>query len=265
MSEPALTVPTVLITGAANRLGACMARRFAENGWHVVIHYRSSADAAQALAASLPSAETVQADLAERGAAEAMIGSLAERHPDWRALVNSGAVFEYDDARGVDPAIFTRAMQTNAAGPVLLAQAFLARARAHGGRRVINVLDQKLWNPNPDFFSYSMSKAALGIATRMLAMEHDTGQDRIYGLAPGAMLPSHDQQADEHQTSGRMNLLQRLTRPEELADAAIFLAEGHLASGETICVDSGQHLLSQPRDVLFMAREQGDAAGAAGT
>ncbi len=112
-------------------------------------------------------------------------------------------------------------------------------ARALGGRRVINVLDQKLWNPNPDFFSYSMSKAALGMATRMMAMEHGDSPDRIYGLAPGAMLPSHDQQADEHQTSGRMNLLQRLTDPGELADAAVFLAEGHLASGETICVDFG--------------------------
>ena len=261
MSEPALiTKPTVLITGAANRLGACMARRFAETGWHVVIHYRASADAAQALASSLPSAETVQADLAEHGAPEAMVESLAGRLPDWRALVNSASVFEYDDAGAIDPGIFSYAMQTNAAAPVLLAQAFLARAGARGGRRVINVLDQKLWNPNPDFFSYSMSKAALGMATRMMAMEHGESLDRIYGLAPGAMLPSHDQQADEHQTSGRMNLLQRLTRPEELAEAAVFLAEGHLASGETICVDSGQHLLSQPRDVLFMAREQSDAA-----
>lgn len=256
-----MTKPAVLITGAAKRLGACMARRFSENGWHVVIHYRGSADAAEALAASLPSAETVQADLSDDGAAEAMIGQLAARLSDWRALLNSASVFEHDDAARVDPAIFTRAMRTNAAGPVLLAQAFLAKAQAPGGRRVVNVLDQKLWNPNPDFFSYSMSKAALGMATRMLAMAHDGGDDRIYGLAPGAMLPSHDQQADEHQTSGRMNLLQRLTQPEELADAAVFLAEGHLASGETICVDSGQHLLSQPRDVLFMARGESDARG----
>ncbi len=260
MIEPAARpAPAVLITGAAKRLGACMARRFAENGWHVVIHYRGSADAAEELAASLQSAETVQADLSDRAAAEAIVHGLANRLSDWRALVNSASVFDHDDARRIDPAIFAQAMETNARGPVMLAQAFLASARAHGGRRVINVLDQKLWNPNPDFFSYSMSKAALGMATRMLAMEHGGGSDRIYGLAPGAMLPSHDQQADEHQTSGRMNLLQRLTRPEELADAAVFLAEGHLASGETICVDSGQHLLSQPRDVLFMARGQADA------
>jgi NAD(P)-dependent dehydrogenase (short-subunit alcohol dehydrogenase family) len=254
-----MTKPAVLITGAAKRLGATMAQRFADAGWHVVIHYRGSAHAAQALCDALPSAQTVQADLSDAQATAAMADDLAARLPDWRAVVNSASLFEYDDARAIDSAIFARAMHTNAAGPVLLAQRFLARANAAQGKRVINVLDQKLWNANPDFFSYSMSKAALGMATRMLAMEHRGSADRIYGLAPGAMLPSHDQQADEHQTSGRMNLLQRLTRPEELADAAVFLAQGHLASGETICVDSGQHLLDQPRDVLFMARA---AAGA---
>ena len=78
--------------------------------------------------------------------------------------------------------------------------------------------------------------------------------DRVYGLAPGAMLPSFDQVDAEHEVSGRMNLLRRLTQPQELADAALFLSEGWLTSGETIFVDSGQHLLSQPRDVLYLAR-----------
>lgn len=251
-----MTKPAILITGAAKRLGAMMARRFADAGWHAVIHYRGSADAARELAAALPGAETVQADLSDPQAVAAMVNDLAARLPDWRAIVNSASLFEYDDAKDCDPAIFAHAMRTNAAGPVILAQQFLDKAQAAGGRRVINVLDQKLWNPNPDFFSYSMSKAALAMATRMMAMAHANSADRIYGLAPGAMLPSHDQQAQEHQTSGRMNLLGRLTCPGDLADAAVFLANGHLASGEVICVDSGQHLLAQPRDVLFMARSE---------
>ena len=85
-------------------------------------------------------------------------------------------------------------------------------------------------------------------------MAADNPEDRIYGIAPGAMLPSYDQKPEEHQKSGRMNLLERLTEPSELADAALFLAEGWLASGETLYVDSGQHMLSQPRDVLYLAR-----------
>ena len=250
-----MTKPAVLITGAAKRLGAMMARHFADAGWHVVIHYRGSAGEAEKLAATLPDAKTAQADLSNADESAALVDRLADHLPNWRALVNSASLFEYDDGTSIKGPIFDRAMRTNAAGPVVLAQRFLQKAQASGGRCVVNVLDQKLWNPNPDFFSYSMSKAALQIATRMLAMEHGGSADRIYGLAPGAMLPSHDQQAEEHQASGRMNLLERLTRPEELADAAVFLCEGHLASGEMLCVDSGQHLMTQPRDVLFTARE----------
>ena len=89
----------------------------------------------------------------------------------------------------------------------------------------------------------------------MMAMAQESAADRVYGLAPGAMLPSWDQRAEEHEISGRMNLLHRLTDPQELADAALFMAQGWLASGETVFVDSGQHLLAQPRDVLYLARQ----------
>jgi len=136
-----------------------------------------------------------------------------------------------------------------------MAQAFLATVRANGGKRVIQFLDQKLLNPNPDFFSYTMAKHALASTVKMLAMAQADPAARVYGLAPGAMLPSHDQRTDEHEISGRMNLLKRLTDPQELADAALWLSEGWLASGETLFIDSGQHLLAQPRDVLYLARQ----------
>jgi NAD(P)-dependent dehydrogenase (short-subunit alcohol dehydrogenase family) len=246
--------PAVLITGAAKRIGAVLARTFAAAGWHVVIHVHHSPDAARALAATLPSAEVVQCDLQDGEAALAMIADLAARLEDWRMLVNCAAVFRYDDGRAIDPAIFAEAITVNAETPTRMAQAFLAQARAKGGKRVIQFLDQKLANPNPDFFSYTMAKQAFAAGVTMLAMAQADPDDRIYGLAPGAMLPSFDQRDDEHEASGRMNLLGRLTDPQELADAALFLSEGWLASGETVLIDSGQHLLAQPRDVLFMAR-----------
>ncbi len=260
--------PAVLITGGAKRIGAVIARRFAEAGWHVVIHYGQSREAAEALAATLPSAECVSCDLADSDAAVAMVRGLAARLDDWRVLVNSAAVFRFDSVGALDVEVFGEAMAVNAATPARMAQAFLAPpesggARAANGRRVIDLLDMKLANPNPDFFSYTMAKHALAATVRMLAMgakqigggnQAGGSADRIYGLAPGAMLPSHDQAPEEHETSGRMNLLGRLTDPDELADAALFLSEGWLASGETLFVDSGQHLLSQPRDVLYLAR-----------
>ena len=247
--------PSVLVTGAAQRLGRAIATRFAEAGWHVVIHYRRSADAAAELANSIPSAETVQCDLMDSDAAVAMVDALAERLPEWRALVNCASLFEADDVTGLDPQTNERAMIVNARTPARMAQAYLAKARAAKGRRVIQVTDQKLANPNPDFFSYTMSKHALGATVPMLAMGCGRPEDRVYALAPGAILASHDQSEAETEVSHRLNLLGRKTTKEEIAEAALFLADAALKSGQTLYVDSGQHLLSQKRDVIYLARE----------
>ena len=247
--------PAVLITGAAKRIGAVLARHFAAEGWHVVIHAGHSPALAREFAATLPSAEVVEADLVDREAALAMIADVADRLPDWRVLVNSAAVFKPDTAEAIQPEIFAEAMRVNAETPTAMAQAFLTQAKSLDGKRVIQFLDQKLINTNPDFFSYTMAKHAFASTVKMLAMAQHDPATRIYGLAPGAMLPSFDQVEEEHEISGRMNLLRRLTDPAELAQAALFMTSGWLQSGETIYVDSGQHLLRQPRDVLFMARE----------
>ncbi|MEP6868449.1 MAG: SDR family oxidoreductase [Novosphingobium sp.] len=248
-------LPAVLITGGAKRIGATLSRRFAAEGWHVVIHYGQSRDAALALASELPSAETIHCDLADGDAAVTMVRELAARLPNWQVLINCAAVFELDTAEALDPVVFAQVMAINTEVPTRMAQAFLAHANAEPPRRVIQFLDQKIANPNPDFFSYSMAKNALAASVKMLAMAQTDPQTRVYGLAPGAMLPSFDQVAGEHEISGRMNLLRRLTDPAELADAAVFLSEGWLTSGETLFIDSGQHLLSQPRDVLYLARQ----------
>ncbi|WP_114520222.1 SDR family oxidoreductase [Altererythrobacter sp. ZODW24] len=250
-----MTLPAVLITGGAKRLGAAMAQQFAADGWHVVIHYRSSAADAEALATTLPSAETVACDLADDDAAVAMIEELAARLPNWRALINSASIFSYDSVTELDPAANRQAMQVNALSPARMTQAYFANAKAANGRRVIQILDQKLANPNPDFFSYTMSKHALAATIPMQAMSPQKASDRIYGLAPGAILASHDQTEEEAESSHLRNLLQRRTWPDEVAKAAVFLASGQLATGETIYVDSGQHLLSQSRDVIYLERE----------
>jgi len=247
--------PAVLVTGAARRIGAEIARAFGESGWHVVVHCGHSCPEADALAASLPSAEVIQCDLSDGPSAIAMAESLAIRLDDWRVMVNSAAVFHEDTAQALDLEVFTEAMAVNAAAPALLAQVFLAKARSRGGRRVIHLTDMKLANPNPDFFSYTMSKHALAATVRTMAMAQSDPADRVYAIAPGAILASHDQREEETERSHRMNLLGRKTRADEISGAALFLAQGWLASGETLFIDSGQHLLSQTRDVLYLARQ----------
>ena len=249
--------PAVLVTGGATRIGAAIVRRFAAAGWHVVIHYRASAEAAEALAAELPSAETLAFDLADDEASVSAVTGLAARCPGWRCLVNSASVFDYDGVTELDPATNRAAMQINALAPARLAQAFIALTASSAAlRTVINVTDMKIENTNPDFFSYTMSKHALAASIGMLAKGNDGASVRVYGLAPGAVLASHDQREEETEISHRLNLLARKTGADEIADAALFLSGGALASGQSLFIDSGQHLMDQPRDVIWLAREQ---------
>jgi len=250
----------VLVTGGATRIGASIVRHFAQQGWHTVIHYNSSCDAARELAASLPSAETIGCNLDDGDSAEAMILDLAKRLEDWRALINSASVFRYDDATKIDPETNRQSMQINARAPARMAQAYLRCARSERLRCAIQITDMKLANPNPDFFSYTMSKHALASTIAMLAKHYADAPDvRAYGLAPGAILASHDQTQAETERSHRLNLLERKTGANEIAEAALFLAQGTLKSGSTLYIDSGQHLLDQPRDVIYLARAQADS------
>ena len=248
--------PAVLVTGGARRIGAAISRRFGEAGWHVVVHCNRSLADARALAEMLPSAEVVRCDLADGDAAMAMVEDLAGRLEQWRALVNSASVFRPDHATALDIGCNWEAMQVTACTPAMMAQAYLKRARSDAGRRVIQLTDQKLANPNPDFFSYTLSKHAVAAAATMLSMTAEP-DDRVLALAPGAILASHDQIEAEAEVSHRLNLLGRRTGADEVADAAFFLATGPLATGQTLFVDSGQHLLAQPRDVMYLAREEG--------
>lgn len=243
----------VLVTGGARRIGAAIGRRLGEAGWHVVIHCHRSVEDAQALAVSLPSAEVCACDLADGDAVREMIDGIAARHEDWRVLVNSAAVFRDDHADALQPEMFAEAMRVNAEMPMRMAQQFLQQSRSKAGRRIIQLTDQKIANSNPDFFSYTMSKHAVAAGNAMLAMAARPG-DRIHSLAPGAILPSFDQSAAEAEISHRMNPLGRRTTLEDVADAALFLATGPLANGQALFVDSGQHLVPQARDVIFLAR-----------
>jgi NAD(P)-dependent dehydrogenase (short-subunit alcohol dehydrogenase family) len=246
--------PAVLVTGGAKRLGAAIAKGFAKKGWHVVIHYRNSGDDAEELARSLTSAETMRCDLADDEAASQMIAEVAKRLPTFRCLINCAAIFRYDDATKLDPDANREAMQVNALSPARMTETFLAHAKGEAPRCAIQFTDMKIENPNPDFFSYTMSKHAAAATVPMFAMEAEE-EARVYAIAPGAILPSHDQSEEETEVSHRLNLLMRKTGSDEIVDAALFLASGTLKSGSTLFIDSGQHLLSQERDVIYLARE----------
>ena len=251
----AMNQPAVLITGSATRIGAEIAKGFGEAGWHVVIHHLTSHEEAEELASSMPSAETVSCDLSDDEAAASLIKDLCVRLPGFRCLVNSASIFRYDSATQMDANTARETMQVNTITPSLMTEHFLANAQGEAPLCVVQVTDMKLENPNPDFYSYTMSKHALASTIEMFAMEAGNNA-RVYGIAPGAILASHDQTQDETETSHRLNLLERKTNANEIVEAALFLSSGTLKSGSTLLIDSGQHLLSQPRDVIYLGREE---------
>ena len=188
-----------LVTGAAKRLGRSIALHLAASGWDVAIHYRHSAAEAAACAADCRAlgaqAEVFAADLADENACRALVPAVVQHFGRLDAVVNNASTFEHDSAQSFSYAAMDLHWRSNTGPAVLLAQALhqhlserVPGAAAAGA--VVNLLDQKLWNPNPDFFSYTLSKAALQAATTLLALAL-APQLRVVGVAPGLTLSSH--------------------------------------------------------------------------
>jgi NAD(P)-dependent dehydrogenase (short-subunit alcohol dehydrogenase family) len=251
--------PVVLITGAARRLGRAIACDLAAQGWDIALHHRTSAADAERAAAQCRGAgarvAVLAADLADEAACRALVPQAVAALGRLDAVVNNASLFEYDDALSTGFASMERHWRVNTAAAVVLAQA-LARHLGDGGRRgcVVNLLDQKLWNPNPDYFAYTLSKAALESATTLLAQALAPAV-RVVGVAPGVTLPSGPMNDAEFAASFRMTPLQRSSTPEDIAQAVRFVLQSPAITGTTLLVDGGQHLSAQPRDVMFIARQ----------
>ncbi len=244
---------TILVTGGAKRLGAAIARAVAAAGARVVIHYGRSAAEAEALAAELGGA-TVQGDLADTAGAAALFArARAAAGGAIAGLVNSASMFEYDRPESIDPALAARLHAVNAVTPALLAAALAAQDDVDEGA-VVNLLDQKLSNPNPDFFSYSLSKYALAGATEMLAQAL-APRVRVNAVAPGITLPSGDQSEAEFAAVARDNLLRRPVGAANVAEAVVYLLGARSVTGQTLYVDGGQRFVKRDGDVMFEGRD----------
>jgi NAD(P)-dependent dehydrogenase (short-subunit alcohol dehydrogenase family) len=244
---------TVLVTGGGKRLGAAIARAAAGAGWRVAIHYGRSADEAEALAREIDGV-AVQGDLADTDGAAALLARARKAAGGPVAgLVNSASMFEYDRPEAIDPALAARAHAVNAVTPALLAAALAAQDDVDDGA-VVNLLDQKLANPNPDFFSYSLSKYALAGATTMLAQAL-APKVRVNAVAPGITLPSGDQSDADFAAVASDNLLRRPVGAANVADAVVYLLGARSVTGQTVYVDCGQRFVQRDGDVMFEGRD----------
>ncbi len=247
----------VLITGGAQRLGALLCREFAHAGWEVWCHYQRSGELAHALVEDLRAAGfaayAVQADLEHEDQRLRMMEQIVAQGGPLTCLVNNASLFEQDAAAALDMDAVRRQLEVNLLAPLslsaLMAQR-LARDAVPGDCSIIHVLDQKVFNLNPDFFSYTVSKLALERSVALQAQALAPAL-RVCGVAPGLMFVSGDQTQDNFERSGRVNLLQTPLDPQRVAQTVLFLAENPCITGVTLCVDNGQHLVPLARDVMY--------------
>ena len=254
--------PVVLVTGAAKRLGREIALALAAGGWRVAVHYRSSEkDAIETVAACARiqgDSALFGADLSDEDAVKALLPRVIERFGQVDAVVNSASAFEQDDVTSFSFVSLEKHLRSNTAAPILLAQALhthLTSRNARGENKVrgavVNLLDQKLWNQNPDFLSYTLSKAALEAANTMLAMAL-APLVRVVGVAPGLTLTSHMLSDAQFAELHKLSPLGRSSTPADVAATVKFALENHSITGTTLLVDGGQHLMKFERDFSLM-------------
>ncbi|WP_240754342.1 SDR family oxidoreductase [Lampropedia aestuarii] len=261
--------PVALVTGAGLRLGSAIAQHLAQHGWDIAVHYRHSSDAADATVQAClqlgARSARFAADLSIEAQARALVGQVSGHFGRIDAVINSASRFEFDDVSSFSYTQLDQHIHSNVAAPILLAQALHADlvARQQNARQagavaaseqqgvVVNLLDQKLWNQNPDFLSYTLSKAALEAAGTMLAMAL-APHVRVVGVAPGLTLTSEFLDQAQFERLHQLSPLGRSSTALDVASAVLFALSNRAITGTTLLVDGGQHLMRFERDFSKM-------------
>ena len=249
-----------LVTGAARRIGLQIATRLAAAGWDLALH-ASARSLARAHTEAERLAEThgikaiaFAADLSDAGDCAGLIQAAQAALGPLRLLVNNAAVFEPDAADALDLALFDRQIAINLRAPVILASAF-AKVSANNVKTgsdaaIVNIIDQRVLRPTPQFFSYTLAKSALWTATRTMAQAFAERGIRVNAVGPGPVLPNATDGDEGFSIEVNGVPLHRAVDPDEIATAVLYLAEARAVTGQMIAVDAGQHLGWRTPDVV---------------
>ncbi|MGL4636031.1 MAG: SDR family oxidoreductase [Beijerinckiaceae bacterium] len=242
-----------LVTGGARRIGAAIVTALAAEGYAVVIHCNSSITEANALADSLRAkghrAAVVTADLASPDPVAGLMAEAAKPFGPVTLLVNNASSFMADTLHTIDVLTWNRQFSVNIRAPSVLAKDFAAQLPADARGAIINILDQRVWKLTPEFYSYTLSKAALWAATQTMAQTL-APRIRVNGVGPGPTLGNiHDGDAGVQQEAAG-TLLGQQVAPEAIAQAVLYLASARHVTGQMIAVDSGQHLGWKTPDIV---------------
>ena len=243
----------VLVTGGAKRIGRAICLRLAADGYSLIVHYRGSVDEAEGLVETIRSsggkALAIYADLSDAASAASLVLRASADSP-LCGIVNNASVFVHDDIDSIDTESWDAHMEVNARSPMLLIRALNQQLGEDDRACVVNVLDQKIAEPNPDHLSYTASRYAMLGLTDALARGL-APRIRVNAVAPGHTLPSDEQSDAGFARAQSETPLGRGPSPEDVADAVSYLMSAEAVTGQVLFVDSGERLLSRARDVLF--------------
>lgn len=241
-----------LVTGGAKRIGLAIVRELVGAGYAVAIHCQESEADASVLAAEIIEsggrACVVPADLADMDATDAIVPQAAAALGPVNLLVNNASMFEPDDIRSFSNGLWEKTFSVNLRAPVVLASAMARLLPAGQTGAVINILDQRVLRPNPQFFSYTLTRSALYTATVTMAQAL-APHIRVNAVAPGPTMQGSRQSPADFARQSEATLLGRGPTPREVAQAVLYLAEADAITGQTLAVDGGQHLLWRTADV----------------
>ncbi|MDX2225340.1 MAG: SDR family oxidoreductase [Rhodospirillaceae bacterium] len=241
----AISPRTVLITGAARRIGRALAEGLARDGWRVAVHVHGSTGDAESTVHAIRAhggvAEVVEADLSDHRAVANLVPAAAAKLGPLGALINNASIFERDEIDTVTAATWNSHLDVNLKAPLFLCQSFARQLPAHGSGAIINIVDQRVWNLTPHFVSYTVSKAGLWTLTQTLALAL-APRIRVNAIGPGPVLPSPRQNAEQFAAQARATPLGRGATPGEICDAARYILAAPAMTGQMIALDGGQHL-----------------------
>ncbi len=241
---------TAIVTGAARRVGKCIAEALLADGWNVVAHVHQASD-------PVPSGSVrAAADLNDPNCAQTIFAA-AEGLPPVRLLVNSAARFAHDGFGAFSNDEFAAHMAVNVRAPLLLIEALAGRHATGEQALVVNLLDAKLSAPNPDFLSYTLSKQALAGLTELAGRALAPRGIRVNGIAPALMLRSPGQSDENFRAMHAHNPLGRGATPDDVVRALRYLIDSPAVTGEVLTIDGGQRFWSLQRDVQFLGDRQG--------
>lgn len=241
-----------LVTGAGKRLGRAMALALGEAGYNVAVHYNSSATEAQEVASLIAAkgrkSAAVKADLSREAETAKLVGEAKKALGPLTLLVNSASLFENDDVETMTRASWDAHMETNLRAPLKLSQDFAAQAPKES--LIVNIIDQRVWKPTPQFLSYTASKAALYALTITLAQALGPKGIRVNAIGPGPTMRNARQSEEDWKRQNAATILGRGADPADIVAALLFLANAPAVTGQMIAVDGGQHLAWKTQDVL---------------